>query len=97
MLCNLQRMGKRFFFNDKKTQKAIIRSIEIIGEASKQISSGLKKKNQKIPWKQIAGMRDKLIHAYFGVSLPRVWSVCVNDVPALKLQIEGLLSSLENR
>ena len=78
------------FVNDHKTQDAIIRNLEIIGEASKQISSGLKKKYKDIPWKMIAGTRDRLIHGYFGVNIDIVWEIAAIDAPALKQKIEKI-------
>ena len=71
------------FIKDTKTQDAVLRNLEIIGEASKNISSNLKKKHQKIPWKNMAGMRDKLIHHYFGVNLNIVWIVAKNELQSI--------------
>lgn len=62
------------FLQDSKTQDAVVRNLEIIGEAVKNISTEIKKKNKDIEWKKIAGMRDKIIHFYFGVNLDIVWS-----------------------
>ena len=61
------------FVKDRKTMNAVVRSIEIIGEASKNIPETIKAKYTEIPWKQMAGMRDKLIHAYFGVDVETLW------------------------
>jgi uncharacterized protein with HEPN domain len=71
-------------------QDAIIRQIEIIGEATKMISKETKEKNKKIPWKDMAGMRDKLIHGYFGVDLVAVWDTAQKDIPILKEQISKI-------
>ncbi len=76
--------------NDYKTQDAIVRNIEIIGEASKKLSSGLKKKYQDIPWKMIAGTRDILIHDYFGVNIDIIWEIITNDMPELKQKLEKI-------
>jgi len=78
------------FINDYKTQDAIVRNLEIIGEASKRLSSELKKKYQDIPWKMIAGTRDKLVHDYFGVNIDIVWEIATNDAPALKQKLEKI-------
>ena len=85
------------FIHDEKTIDAVIRNLEIIGEATKNIPENIKDKYPKIPWKAIAGMRDKLIHAYFGVSLPIIWETIKNDLPTLKRQIERILKELEHQ
>jgi uncharacterized protein with HEPN domain len=75
------------FKKNELAQDAIIRNIEIIGEASKKITSGTKKKFPNIPWKEISGMRDKLIHDYLGVDVDVVWKTIKKDIPALRKQI----------
>ena len=72
-------------------QDAIIRNIEIIGEASKKISKDAKQTYYKIPWKEIAGMRDKLIHNYLGVDVTVIWKTIHQDIPTL----EKLISEIE--
>ena len=76
------------FITDFKTQDAIIRNIEILGEAVKLLSEETKAQYPKIPWKDIAGTRDKLIHDYFGVNIDVVWSIVKNDIPFLHKEIE---------
>ena len=76
------------FLKDAKTQDAVVRNLEIIGEAVKNTSSDFKRKNRNIEWKSIAGMRDKLIHEYFGVNLEIVWNVIKEKLPQLKNQIK---------
>ena len=85
--------GKESFFADPKTQDAVVRNLEIIGEATKRISDSLKLGCPETPWKRIAGMRDKLIHDYFGVNLTLVWDVVERDLPELKHQIESILKN----
>ena len=75
------------FASDPKTQDAIIRNIEILGEASKKLSEDIRKKYNEIPWKMIAGTRDRLIHDYFGVNIDIVWEIATIDVPELKEKI----------
>ncbi|TAN62411.1 DUF86 domain-containing protein [bacterium] len=72
------------FLKDKKTINAVVRSIEIMGEAVKKLPLALKNKYHSIPWKKIAGMRDKLIHEYFGVDLEILWTAAKRDVPLLR-------------
>lgn len=88
-------MAFKKFLKDKKTVNAVIRSIEIIGEASKKIPNSLKKKYIKIPWKKMAGMRDKVIHEYFGVDLNIVWKTIEKDIPELKRKVRKLKSGLD--
>ncbi len=75
------------FRNDKLKQNAIIRSLEVIGEAVKNIPDSFKDKFPNIPWRKIAGFRDVLSHAYFGVSMDRVWNIVEKDLPKLKKEI----------
>ena len=77
-------MDYQTFVKDKKTMYTVIRAIEIIGEATKNIPLTIKERYSQIPWKDLAGMRDKVIHAYFGVDLKRVWSTVKMDIPNLK-------------
>jgi len=86
--------GKEGFFADRKTQDAVVRNLEIIGEATKRVSTSLKEAHSDISWKPIAGMRDKLIHDYFGINLQLVWDVVERDLPALKHKVGHLLDSL---
>jgi uncharacterized protein with HEPN domain len=78
------------FINDDKTFYAVIRALEVIGEAAKKIPQPIKDKNRNIPWKQISGMRDKLIHDYFGVDPAVVWETIKTDIPFIKPLIEEL-------
>ncbi|MDH4154176.1 MAG: DUF86 domain-containing protein [Nitrospira sp.] len=87
--------GKNSFFADRKTQDAVIRNLEIIGEATKHLSASLKDANPEIAWKPIAGMRDKLVHDYFGVNLQLVWDVIERDLPGLKVKVLHLLTVLD--
>ena len=89
-------MNYEMFLQDTKTQDAVIRNIEIIGEATKNLSDDFKKKYEDIEWKNIAGMRDKIIHFYFGVKWDVVWSVIHDKIPKLKIQIEQILSGINS-
>ncbi len=79
------------FKNNELVQDAIIRNIEIIGEASKKISSDTKQTYYNVPWKEIAGMRDKLIHDYLGIDVKVVWKTIKEDIPALESFIAEIL------
>jgi uncharacterized protein with HEPN domain len=78
------------FANDFKTQDAVIRNIEIIGEAVKSLSNNLKSNYSDIPWSDITGTRDKLIHDYSGVNIDIVWSIAKDEIPKLEQQIEKI-------
>ena len=86
--------GESAFFDDEKTQWAVIRGLEIIGEASKNLSDGCRVLCPEIPWLQVTGLRNKLIHEYFGVNLEIVWNILKEDLPALKEAVESLLLRL---
>jgi uncharacterized protein with HEPN domain len=79
------------FLDDYEKQDAIMKRLEIIGEAVKNIPKKVKAEHSEIPWKQMSGMRDVLIHEYFGVVMKRVWDTAKNDIPKLKKQILKLL------
>jgi uncharacterized protein with HEPN domain len=86
---------KQKFLDDSLVQDGVIRQIEIIGEASKHISNAIKEKTTNIPWRDIAGMRDKLIHDYFGVDVDAVWRTAKRDIPYLKKEIQSLKKEVE--
>lgn len=85
------------FVGDDKTMSAAIRKLEIIGEAVKKIPSKVKNKYSQIPWKDMAGMRDKLIHEYFGVDSKRVWKTVKKDIPNLKPQFEEIFNKISKK
>lgn len=82
------------FFKSPLVQDAITRRLEIIGEAVKNLPDSFRKKYPQIPWKKIAGMRDVLIHEYFGVDMKLIWKIIEKDVPKLKKQISNLRENL---
>ncbi len=85
------------FLKDIKTQYAVIRALEIIGEAAKKVPEDIRQNYPSIPWKDLAGIRDKLIHGYFGVNLEVVWLSVKEGIPEVKPLIQDLLDELENK
>lgn len=80
------------FKEDDKTTSAVIRKFEIIGEVTKQIPDKIKQKYSEVPWKEMAGMRDRLIHFYFGVDYNLVWATIKNRIPQVKSMIKKIIS-----
>lgn len=85
------------FIVDVKTRNAVIRSLEVLGEATKQIPDVVRERANSVPWKRMAGMRDKLIHEYFGIDLGIVWVVVNEELPPLRPNIENLLAELSQQ
>lgn len=88
------RDGREAFFTDAKTQFAVVRALEVIGEAVKGVSGALCSTHPEVPWRQIASMRDRLIHGYFTVDLNIVWSVVERELAPFRAMIESLLNEL---
>jgi uncharacterized protein with HEPN domain len=88
---NISGMSEAEFSENTTSQDAAVRRLEIIGEAVRNIPETFRKKHLKIPWKKIAGLRDVLIHEYFGVDMELVWKIAKNDIPKLKKNIEKII------
>lgn len=88
---NLSRDG---FLADETLTRAFVRSIEIIGEATKHVGDDFRRQHPELEWRAMAGMRDRLIHGYFGVDYELVWDVAVNKIPEFRRQLEELLVEL---
>ena len=86
-----QECSKEKFDKAKIIQDSVIRNLEIIGEAAKHVPASIRKKYASIEWKRIAGMRDILVHEYFGVDMDRVWQVLKVRLPELKEEINNIL------
>ena len=89
-------MDRKELSSSRLKQSAIVREIEIIGEAVKNVSDGIKNKNKNVEWKAIAGTRDKMIHHYFGVDLDIVFSIVKKEIPILKKQMLKIEKDLES-
>ncbi len=85
------------FFKDATLKRAFVRSLEIIGEASKKLPEDVKATQPDIEWRKIAGMRDRLIHNYFGVDYTIVWDVATTKLPNLRKKLQALLEATEKR
>ena|SRR3989338_202510 len=85
-------LGENRFMHDHTLQRAASRSLEIIGEAVKSMPGDFRRKYSDMDWKSFAGLRDKLIHHYFGVDYSIVWDILANELPEFKLKIESVIS-----
>jgi len=84
--------GRNQFYESRLIQAAVIRNLEVIGEATKHISKDILRLYPEMPWKQMAGLRDVLIHDYMGVDLDIVWNVIQREIPRIKKMIVAILS-----
>lgn len=96
ILSQTKGLSKEAFLENETLQRAFVRSIEIIGEATKNTPNSLKQKYSHIAWRDMAGMRDILIHDYFGIDYDIVWDVVINKIPSLHQEIEKIIQN-ENK
>jgi uncharacterized protein with HEPN domain len=85
-------LSKAAFLEDEKTLDAVVRNLEVIGEAVKKLPENLRAKHSAVEWKKIAGLRDILIHEYFGLDAEIVWDIVQNKVPALDREVRPMLN-----
>ena len=91
LLDRVQGLEKETFLHDETLKRAFVRSLEIIGEAVKQLPNDIKQRYSHLEWRAMAGMRDRLIHGYFGVDYDIVWDAVTNKIPALQREVEHIL------
>ena len=89
-------LNKDEFMQDETLKRAFVHSLEIIGEATKNLSADLRQKYSHIDWRAMAGMRDRLIHRYFGIDYDIVWDVVINKVPLLQQEIQQIIQNESN-
>lgn len=87
-------MSKNDFLNDKKTIKAVVRSLEVIGEASGKLPDSLRDMHPEISWQEMVGMRNRLIHEYFGVDLEIVWQTIQEDLASLDKTVKKIITEI---
>jgi uncharacterized protein with HEPN domain len=83
-------MSQELFLQDEKTIDAVVRNLEILGEATRQLPEDFIAQHPDVPWRQIAGLRNRIVHDYFGLDLEMIWQVIRNDLPQLQTWLENL-------
>ena len=95
ILSRISDMDYESFVRDETLKRAFVRSIEVIGEASKKLPDDIKAMQPDIEWRKVSGMRDRLIHDYFGVDYTIVWDVALNKLPDLRVKLHDLLNKVQ--
>lgn len=90
--CFVEGMYFEDFLADEKTRYSVICALEIVGEAVKKVPTAVRQRNPQVPWKDMAGMRDRLIHGYFGIDNEIVWKTAKEFAPEIRFEIEAILN-----
>jgi len=90
-------LSNQRFLQEQLYQSAVLRELEVIGEASRNLSAQLRERYPGVPWTDIVGMRNRIAHGYFAIRMRAVWETVTNDVPVFKRQVEGILADLGSR
>jgi uncharacterized protein with HEPN domain len=83
-------MDQHAFISDEKTVDAVVRNLEVLGEAARQLPDYFTSRNPNVAWTKIAGLRNRIVHDYFGLDLEIIWQIILHDMPLLKAQLEKL-------
>ncbi|HVT18636.1 MAG TPA: DUF86 domain-containing protein [Thermoanaerobaculia bacterium] len=89
-------MSQAMFQQDEKTLDAVVRNLEVVGEAARRVSAGFASRHAEVPWRQVAGLRNRIVHDYFGLDLEIIWQVIRHDLPQLKASLEILESAADS-
>lgn len=92
----LMDFSEQEFYNSTEKQDAVLRRIQIIGEAAKHLPTDFRNKWNNTPWKDIAGMRDIIVHEYFGVTLGMIWKTATEDIPKLEVQVAEIIRTMND-
>jgi uncharacterized protein with HEPN domain len=96
LLAHSRNLKKDDFLQDETLKRSFVRSLEIIGEATKNLPASFKAEHSQVSWRSMAGMRDKLIHNYFGVDYDIVWDAIIHEIPDLKVKISQIMDETRN-
>lgn len=89
--------SKQVYNESRMVRDAVLRNLEIIGEAAKHLSPDLRGKHSAVPWRQVAGLRDVLIHDYLGVDIDEIWNIVVKELPMLKQEVLQMIKEMEDK